>query len=440
MKNHLVLREFFKYTSLNILGMAGISCYILADTFFVAKGLGNNGLTALNLAIPLYSFMYGIGIMLGTGGGAMYSILRSQGKEKESNSVFSLTVLIGAIVSVFLMISGIFFHNKLAILVGADSQVMDMTSTYLMVLWTAAPLFIFNNIIIMFTHNDNAPHIAMIGMITGSLMNVLLDYIFIFPLNMGMFGAVLATAMSPGISLLFMSVHFIRRKNNFHLNFSLPIFRYTKKVLSLGFTSFVNEVSSGIIIMVFNLILISISGNTAVAAYGIIANVSIVIIAVFTGIAQGTQPLVSKYYGLENQKNIRKLFRYGFIYVTLLSAVIYSLMFIFSDGITSIFNSENNMELNQIAVYGIHIYFTGIAFAGLNILFSVLLSAQDKAKYATIISVARGIAVILPVTLILSYFFGITGLWLSFPVSEGIVLVISIISLILTNKNQSTNI
>ena len=90
-------QDFVKYSSLNVLGMIGLSCYILADTFFVSKGLGTNGLTALNLAIPIYSFIHGSGLMIGMGGGTKYSIQKSQGKDKVANSIFSHVVAIAAI-------------------------------------------------------------------------------------------------------------------------------------------------------------------------------------------------------------------------------------------------------------------------------------------------------------------------------------------------------
>ena len=126
-----LLKEFCRYVVLNICGMIGLSCYILADTFFVSKGLGANGLTALNLAIPIYSFVHGSGLMLGMGGATKYSIYMWQGESKSANRIYTNTLYVMAIFAVIFMTVGIFFSGKLAMLLGADPEIFVMTKTYL---------------------------------------------------------------------------------------------------------------------------------------------------------------------------------------------------------------------------------------------------------------------------------------------------------------------
>ena len=128
-------QDFVKYSSLNVLGMIGLSCYILADTFFVSKGLGTNGLTALNLAIPIYSFIHGSGLMIGMGGGTKYSIQKSQGKDKVANSIFSHVVAIAAVFAAVFVLIGLFFSGNIVTLLGADETVYQMTKTYLQVIF-----------------------------------------------------------------------------------------------------------------------------------------------------------------------------------------------------------------------------------------------------------------------------------------------------------------
>lgn len=210
-------RDFAKYASLNVMGMIGLSCYILADTFFVSKGLGTNGLTALNLAIPIYSFIHGSGLMIGMGGGTKYSIQKSQKNHEAANRIFTNAVCLAAVFAAFFVLVGIFFSGTIISLFGANDSVFDMSKTYLQVILLFAPAFLMNNVLLCFVRNDGAPQLSMAAMIGGSLSNVVLDWVFIFPCQMGIFGAVFATGLAPIISMLILSPHFIRKKINFIL-------------------------------------------------------------------------------------------------------------------------------------------------------------------------------------------------------------------------------
>lgn len=426
MENKIYLKEFGKYSSLNILGMLGLSCYILADTFFVAEGLGSNGLAALNLAIPVYSLINGSGLMLGIGGATKYSISKSQGLSENGSKAFTHSIILGAIFAAVFVTAGIFFSAPLSILLGADGATFEMCKTYLSVLLLFSPAFILNSIILSFVRNDGKPHLSTTAMLFGSIANIIFDYIFIFPLNMGILGAVVATGFSPIISLAIMSSFFIKGENNFKLIKSRFSAALCRKILSLGISSLVNEISSGIVILVFNSIMLRLAGNTGVAAYGVIANTSLVVISIYTGIAQGAQPLISKYYGKSETKSVRIMLKYSIFTSVVISIIIYALIFFFSDGITSVFNSENDAQLQTIASSGMRIYFIGCSLAGINILSAAYFSAVDKARSAAIISISRGLIVITLLAIILSKLFGTTGLWLSFPITEGAVAIWSL--------------
>ena len=200
MEKRSCFREFSRYTTLSILGTLGVSCYILADTFFVSAGLGAKGLAALNLAIPVYNFIHGTGLMLGMGGAARFSVSKSQNKQGQVDAIYSNTVRLAAIFSVLFFVVGMFFAGNLATILGADAQIYEMTTVYLRWLLIFAPAFIFNDVFLCFVRNDGSPQLSMTAMLIGSFSNILLDYIFIFPLHMGLFGAVFATGLSPIIS------------------------------------------------------------------------------------------------------------------------------------------------------------------------------------------------------------------------------------------------
>ena len=274
---------FFRYVIMNVLGMVGLSCYILADTFFIAKGLGSDGLTALNLAIPVYSFVHGIALMFGMGGATKYSIFMGQKHRKEANEVF-----------------------------------------------------------ISFVRNDGNPGLAMAAMLTGSFANIILDYIFIFPLKGGMFGAVMATSVAPLISMGILRWHKKQGKQQFFL----------KK----------NRFSSTMIEDVVKI---------------------------------GTPSLI-----------------------------------------TAVFNSEQNELLQKIAVAGMKLYFIAVPFIGFNIVTSVFFSAIERVLTAQSISLLRGFILMVPMAYLLAATYGMTGIWLTVPVTEGIVAGVGMLFMIMWWKRE----
>lgn len=423
MEKNLYLREYIKYASLNVLGMIGLSCYILADTFFISKGLGANGLAALNLAIPVYSFIHGCGLMLGMGGATRYSICRCRKNQKETDTVFTNTVMLAVAFAVVFVLTGIFLSEPITAALGADQEIFAMTNTYLKVVFLFSPAFLMNNVCHSFIRNDGNPQLSMLAMMGGSMSNILLDYIFIFPLHMGIFGAVFATGLAPVISMGILSRHWMKKRQGFHLIKTRPEGYVIKRILALGFPSLITELSSGIVIIIFNIILLKLEGNLGVAAYGVVANLSLVIVSVYTGISQGMQPLLSKAYGLMDRKNIRQVLRYALVTVAVISCMVYAVIFIFADPIAGIFNSEHQKKLQEIAVSGLRWYFTSVWFVGFNIIISVYFTATDKAAPAQAISLLRGLFVIVPMAFLLSALWKTTGVWLAFPVTELLVAV-----------------
>lgn len=264
----------------------------------------------------------------------------------------------------------------------------------------------------------------MAAMLTGSISNIILDYVFLYPMQMGIFGAVFATGLAPVISLGVLSIHLIRRQNTFHLRLSLPKWSYLTSILSLGASSLITELASGIVIIVFNMVILKLAGNTGVAAYGVVANLSLVVTAVYTGIAQGCQPIIGKAFGTSQFCDIQKILRYALVSMVLFSFVIYLTLFFLSEPIVGIFNSDGNPELQAIAEYGLKLYFTAIPFAGFNIILSMYFVAIGKAVPSQIISLSRGFILIIPIAILLPIWFKLTGVWLSYPLTELLVCVI----------------
>lgn len=429
-------RTYSKYVSLNVAGMIGTSVYILADTLFVANGIGETGIAALNLALPVFSLVQGLSFMLGIGGATWYSILRAQNKHEEATKSYNQTLLFGALISFVIILLGLFGSESITKLVGANQETFTMTNTYIKVIMLFSPFFIFNNLLVAFIRNDRNPKLAMTAMLLGSLINIIFDYIFIFPLNMGMFGAVLATSCTPIFGLMLMSTHFKRAENSLRLTKIKLKLKSFWAIIKLGISSFISEMSSGIVMFIFNILILGIAGNVGVAAYGVISNLAIIAIAIFTGVAQGIQPIISHIFGLRNSKLLNRNLIYGLITSLSISVLLYLIIGMSSEQLISFFNRDNNMILAEIAKEGLLIYFVGMFFAGFNIIAIACLSAMDQSGLAFRFSILRSVILIVPLSFVLANSFDLTGVWASFVLTEAITSVLISWQLYRSNKQR----
>ena len=427
MNQQVSLRTFARYAAPGILGQVGISCYILADTFFVSRGTGAIGLAALNIALPLYNLMNGIGLMIGVGSATHFTICRAQHQQRDADRTFTHAVGLGLAAGVFFLLLGLLAGGPLARLLGADADTFPLTLVYLRTLLCFGPFFVMNNVLLAFVRNDGGPNRAMAGMIIGSLSNVVMDYVFIFPLGMGMFGAALATGVSPIISILILSGHLRAPSRGFHLLRARPRLRLLPALCTPGLPSLISELSSGVVLLLFNQVLLRLAGNTGVAAYGIVANLALVAVAIFTGLSTGTQPLVSHSSGTGAAAALRRLLRYGVLTALAIATVLFALVFAFAGPIAAAFNSAGDPVLADYAVTGLRIYFLGFWCAGLNIVSAAFFSASGRAAQGFAISLLRGVIVIPPVLLALTALAGVHGVWATFPTVEAIVAVLTLV-------------
>lgn len=434
-----VRKDFARYVSLNIFGQMAYSCYTLADTFFVSSSLGANGLAALNLAFPVFCLLNGTGLMVGMGAGTRYSIAKSRNDSEKANRIFTNAVYMVVCFTVLFILSGVFLSGTLVRLLGADDSVFSLTNTYLKVMLLFAPAFLTNNLLQCFVRNDGKPSLSMRAMISGSLSNVILDYIFIFPLRMGIFGAILATGLAPVISIAVLSPYFVKKRNGFHFVKSVPSVKKVREIISNGIPPFVTEVSSGIVMFLFNFIILRLEGTIGVAAFGVVTVISLVVIAIYTGLSQGIQPIISSNHGRGNAENVKTILRYAMFTVLLLSGIIYTVIFFGASQIAFIFNSGKNEMLQIFAVEGLKLYFLACPFIGFNIVIATYLISTEHPRPAQIISLLRGLFVLVPMAFLLSAIWGMTGVWCAYPLTECTVAITGMIFYVLSKRRASAN-
>ncbi|MCL2217540.1 MAG: MATE family efflux transporter [Defluviitaleaceae bacterium] len=443
-----IRRDFAKYVSLSILGMLCFSGFVIIDTLFIAAALGPNGLASLNISISVFSILQGVGLMVGIGGATRFSIImgplppsprRSDGQNPAillrhhvhaGDAVFTHSLALAGFFSVVFVTAGAFFASPLSRFLGANYEILGMTVDFIRTILLFAPVLMLNNVLIAFIRNDNNPRLAMAGMVTGSLSNIVLDYIFLFPLGLGMLGAALATGISVVLSIGVLSLHFLPRKSEIRrlrLCGCKIRFRQIWDTIVLGSSALVGELAFAIALITFNLVILGLEGNIGVAAFGVVANIAIVALNVFVGVAQGVQPLMSKGHGLGDAQMVRQTLKYALVLVFLLAVVVYGVVNFHAHSIVAAFNGENDPTLARLATSGLRIYFIGLIFAGVNMIIAAYFSAIDNAKTGLIISTLRSCVIIIPMLLVLSAVMGMNGVWLAFVLTELIVAALAVV-------------
>lgn len=421
-------KQFVKYVSQNMLGMLGMSLYILADTYFISRAVGPDGIAALNLVLPLYNLIFAIGAMIGVGSAIRFVVERNK-KNPDAAGYFFHALAGAGIISILFIMVGIFLPDKLVALLGGDATIVATGTSYTRIFMLFTPFFMWNHICNAFVRNDGNPSIAMAATLFSSLFNIVFDYVLMFPLGLSMEGAALATALSPLVGILICCIHFRSEKCTVKFKPMLPSLRKILFCCQFGVSSFVGEISSGVITVVFNMIILGLAGNTGVAAYGVVANTSLVAVALFNGIAQGSQPLVSEAYGRDIHKDVKTYLKMAVTTAVGVSVLLVIFIYLFAPVVTAVFNGEHNRTLADYAETGLRIYFIGFLFAGINIVGTAILSAVESTKYAFAASISRGFVAIIFFAFILSAIFGLNGVWMAFPAAEFVTMLITLCGL-----------
>ena len=307
--------------------------------------------------------------------------------------------------------------DDIAIMLGATNITRELIREYMDIVAFGFIPFTIGSTLQGFVRVDKNPKRAMIATIIGGMLNIVLDYVFVFPLNMGMFGAGLATVLSYIISTIILLTHFISKNNTLKLTYKCFKSSYIMRIINNGIPSFFIEMSTGIIIYLFNFQLLKFIGETGVTAYSIISNTAIIFISISNGISQTIQPIVSINVGAKKYSRAMELRKIAF-YVAIVFGLISAICgFLFPEQIIKIFVTPTD-EVNQIAIIAIRIYFIAFITMGANIVLGGYFQAIEMSKVAIFISLLRGLVIVGVMIFILPIIFGVNGIWLSVPLTE----------------------
>lgn len=422
-------KDFARFVSATTASLMVFCLYSVVDGLMVAHGVGEYAMSAVNLALPFTNMLFAIAITFAVGASTIIAIYMAQKKQHEADELLSqnlvVLIVIGLIITAVVMI----FTEPVARLLGANEITLDYTVDYLKGLAPFSVFFLISYNLEVLIKTDGFPQVALITVIIGCLSNCVMDYIAIFILDMGTYGAAVATGLSQLITSVIYVVHFLGKKCSFKIRkFSFDAHIY-KRLIPLGFADGITELCSGVMMFLFNRTLMRYIGNDGLVTYTIIAYVNTVVINLMMGVSQGSQPLISFYYGEGNRQKCRTLLKYGIRTVAVMAAVVFGALYIFSEQVVGVFLKDVDEGLIQYSVGAFRIYSFSYIILGFNVLVGGFMTALERPKQAIAISIGRGLVLQSASLLGLALAFGASGIWYTPILSEAMCLIMSVIFL-----------
>ncbi|MFI3257900.1 MAG: MATE family efflux transporter [Spirochaetales bacterium] len=406
-----------KYAFPSIVMMLFISLYTIADGLFVARFVNTDALSALNIIYPIQTVLGSVIFMFSAGGSALIGSLLGQKRDIEASRTFSLIVLVVLIlISVLAGIVFIFAEN-LIILLGADENMLPYALRYLRIFICFIPAQTLKFMFESFFITAGKPSLGLGVTIGGGLFNIIFDYVFIVPLNMGIAGAALATGLSFCIPALIGITFFFRNKTGLHFTEPTAPAWVIRKACLNGSSEMVTNLSTAVTTLVFNLLMMKYAGSYGVAAITAILYANFVMIALFLGFSMGVAPVISYHFGAKNTEYLKKLQKMCFSFIFVGSLAVFTVSFIGSPVIADAF-ADKSSYVNELIHYGMKIFSFAFIFSGVNIFASSHFTALSDGKTSALISFSRTFVFILLGIAILTALFGMDGVWISIPFAE----------------------
>ena len=418
---------FFQYLIPSVSATMVTSIYVLADSIMIGKGLGEIPIAALNLVLPIFNVLFGTGALFGVGGAVLFSVSMGNKDQARARRYFTLACLANAAFMLFYFICGNLWLEPILRLLGATTNTMSFAMDYAKLIILGTPVFCFSSFLQAFVRNDQAPRLAMAAVISGGMMNIFLDWLFIFPLNLGMGGAAAATVLGTTTTCLILCTHFFHKENKMIPLWKNLRFRYIKEIFQYGFSSFFMEISNGIVIFVFNLQLLRYAGDLGVTVYSILSNSSYVIIALSNGIAQAAQPIIATNFGAKLTERIAQVKACGLRTAAIEGSIFTLLGLAFPLAVVYIFVNPTQPIL-EMAPLAVRLYFLCFIGMALNIFYVNYFQATLQSSKALTICALRGLILCVSLAFLLPTipFLGVLGIWLAMPLSATISLLIAI--------------
>ena len=418
--------DFIRFASATMASQMVFSLYSMVDGLMVSIGVNEYAMSAVNLAIPFTNALFSIAVLFAVGSSTLIAIYLAQERRHEADVLFSqnfVTLLVlGAVITALVLL----FLEPFARLLGADEITLDYVKQYILGIAPFSVCYLISYNLEVLVKTDGYPRYALLTVIGGCLTNCVLDYIAIFQLDMGVFGAAVATGISQLVTCLSYFAHFFSKRCSFRLRRFRFAPRLYARVVPIGLSDGVTELCTGLMIFLFNRTVLKCIGTDGVVTYTVIAYVTTIIINLMVGVSQGAQPLVSYHYGKGEHGACRTLLRYALTTVCILAPVLFAGLYVFAPQLVRAYLSHADDALVRYSVSAFRRYSFSYLLLGFNVVLGGFMTAVERPIPAICISVGRGLALQSAVLLTLAALFGGDAVWYTPVFSEAMCLVLSL--------------
>lgn len=422
----------FRFSIPSIIAMVLTSLITVADGFFIGNYVGEEGIAAVNLGLPIIYLFLAIGLMTAVGGSAIAGMAMGAGDIKKCNAVFNQTMLTTAIASVGLSILVFVLFDPMLTLFGATGVVAEHFRTYYGILLFELPIMIMNSSFGMFIRGEGNPQFFMKVSVLGVALNIVLDYVFAKLLLLGVAGIAYASLISVLVSLACIVLFFARKSKVYKLGtFKFDAVAFKNTMLN-GFSEFVGEMSMCISMFAYNYVIMRSIGVDGVTAFTVVGYVSYIFSMVIVGFGQGISPLLSFTYGAQEHDLAISIRKKTNLFVFVAGAAVTALMFIISDWYSGVFVESE--AVRTMIRSGIYIFTSSFLLAGVNTITSFYFTSIGKATESAVISSARGLVILLAAIFTLPALLGMTGVWLASPITEALTILISAMFIVRSDR------
>lgn len=422
------------YSLPSLIGTLVNALYNIVDRIYIGQGVGAMAISGMALTFPIMNLLGAFGMLVGQGAAACISILLGKNNNNEANIILSNTVILTfffyAVVSTFCFI----FLTPILKIFGGTEHTIPYAKEYISIIIVG---HIFTSLSYAFTNIMRAsghPRYAMYTLLIGALLNVIIDPIFIFLLDMGIKGAAYATVISMFISMIWITQFYFRKKRILH--FSNSTFKIDipsiSAILSIGLSPFLLNVSTSLVNILMNNTLLKYGGDLAIGAFGIITSYTTLIVMAIIGLSQGMQPIIGYNYGAKKMERVNETLKICICVATIITTIGGILGMLLSTHITACFTSD--IKLQTLTSNGMQIYTCTFFVVGFHIVVTNYFQSLGKAWISILLSISRQILLLIPFILILPKFFGLNGAWMSQPASNIIAAIIAAIILKVSYK------
>ena len=424
--DHFTYGKLIKFTLPSVIMMIFTSIYGVVDGIFVSNFVGKTPFAAINLIWPVAMILGAVGFMIGTGGCALVSKIMGEGDKAKANEVFSMLIYVSMIIGIVLAILGFIFMRPIAILLGAEGDMVDDAAMYGRVLSVALPFFLLQNEFQSFLVAAEKPKLGLLITVAAGLTNIVLDPFFIIVLNKGLTGAAWATAISQMVGGFVPLIYFIISKKSI-LRLGKACFDSGALIKTCinGSSEMMTNISMSLVSMLYNFQLLKMAGENGVAAYGVIMYVNFIFVAAFIGYSVGSAPIVSFNYGAGNTDELKSLFKKSMMIILVSGILMTILGFVLASPLSHIFVGYDN-ELLEMTKRGFYIYTLSFLIAGFNIYGSAFFTALNDGVVSAIISFLRTLLFQVVAVLVLPIFFKLDGIWYAVIMAEMLALMVTV--------------